>query len=58
MMFSVQKKETINKTLRFPLALLTRLEAIANSQSISVSNLIFQACEYALDSLTKGGKVR
>lgn len=55
MAFRIQpdKKESENKTIRFPLDLIERIErAIASSQhEISFSSFVIQACLYALDNM-------
>ena len=47
------RKETENKTIRFPLYLVERIEkAISTSiQEVTFSSFVIQACEYALDNL-------
>ena len=40
------RKETENKTIRFPIHLIDQIE-----QAISVSSFVIQACEYALDHM-------
>ena len=46
------RKETENKTIRFPIHLIDQIEqAISNSdQDITFSRFVIQACEYALDN--------
>ena len=55
MVFRIQpdKKESENKTIRFPLDLIKRIEkAIASSQKeVSFSSFVIQACIYALDNI-------
>ena len=45
------RKETENKTIRFPIHLIDQIEqAISDSdQDITFSSFVIQACEYALD---------
>ena len=45
------KKETENKTIRFPLSLVERIEHEIEGQSVSFSSFVIQACEYALQEL-------
>lgn len=47
------KKESENKTIRFPLPLVERIEEEIKGQSISFSSFVIQACEYALEELHK-----
>lgn len=55
MAFRIQpdKRESENKTIRFPLELISRIEqAIAASRKeVSFSGFVIQACSYALDHL-------
>ncbi len=47
------KKESENKTIRFPLELIDQInEAIADND-VSFSNFVIQACQYALDNMEK-----
>jgi len=50
-MFSVKNEETISKTFRMPLELIKKLEKLSDEKNISLSKLIIQCCEYALDNL-------
>ena len=45
------KKETENKTIRFPLALIERIESAIEGNDVSFSGFVIQACEYALDNM-------
>ncbi len=47
------KKETENKTIRFPLALVEQIEKEIEGQSVSFSSFVIQACEYALSNMSK-----
>lgn len=42
------KGETENKTIRFPLELINRIEKALVCQNISFSRFVILACEYAL----------
>lgn len=42
------KGETENKTIRFPLELINRIEKALVGQNISFSRFVILACEYAL----------
>lgn len=48
-----EKKETENKTIRFPLPLVEKIESEIKGQSVSFSSFVIQACEYALEELQK-----
>ena len=45
------KKETENKTVRFPIDLITRIEKVMYEKDVSFSGFVLQACEYVLDEL-------
>lgn len=47
------KKESENKTIRFPLPLIEKIESEIEGQSVSFSSFVIQACEYALEELHK-----
>lgn len=47
------KKETENKTIRFPLPLIEKIESEIRGKSVSFSSFVIQACEYALEELYK-----
>jgi predicted DNA-binding protein len=51
-MFKVQHKEPMqNKTFRLPVALLQKMQAIAETNNITVNELVKQCCEYALSEM-------
>lgn len=45
------RKETENKTVRFPLELIERIEKAIVGNDVTFSGFVIQACEYALDNL-------
>ena len=45
------KKESENKTIRFPLSLIEQIEAQIEGQDVSFSSFVIQACEYAINEL-------
>lgn len=45
------KKETENKTIRFPISLVEEIEGVLVNQDTSFSSFVIQACEYALENL-------
>ena len=47
------KIETENKTIRFPIPLINRIEHAIKNKNISFSKFVIQACEYALDNMEK-----
>lgn len=45
------RKETENKTVRFPVHLIEKIEAAIQNQDVTFSSFVIQACEYALDNM-------
>lgn len=45
------RKETENKTIRFPMPLVERIEKIIENQNVSFSSFVLQACEYAIENM-------
>ncbi len=45
------RKETENKTIRFPLALIEKIENVIKNQEVTFSSFVIQACEYALENM-------
>lgn len=45
------KRETENKTIRFPLQLIKRIEDAIQNNDVSFSGFVIQACEYALSHM-------
>lgn len=45
------KKETENKTIRFPITLIDEIENAIKNQNVTFSLFVIQACEYALDNM-------
>lgn len=53
-MFKIKKNQAMmNKTFRLPVMLLNELTRIADSNNVSVNNLVQQCCEYALSNMEK-----
>jgi len=50
------KKETENKTIRFPLPLVQDIENVISEHDISFSGFVIQACEYALAQMVETEK--
>lgn len=50
------KKETENKTIRFPIPLLEKIEKAIQNKNVTFSKFVIQACEYALDNLEDDNK--
>ena len=47
------KKETENKTVRFPIDLIERIESAIKKKDVTFSGFVIQACEYALEHMDK-----
>lgn len=45
------KKETENKTIRFPLSLINDIEKAIENQDVTFSRFVIQACEFALENI-------
>lgn len=45
------KKESENKTIRFPISLINRINEAIQNKETTFSSFVIQACEYALDNL-------
>lgn len=45
------KKETENKTIRFPVSLIAQIEDVIKDYDVTFSGFVLQACEYALENL-------
>lgn len=45
------RKETENKTIRFPVSLIEKIDTIIANQNVSFSSFVLQACEYAIQNM-------
>lgn len=45
------KKESENKTIRFPLELINQINQAIEGNDVSFSNFVIQACQYALENM-------
>ena len=45
------KKETENKTVRFPIELIQRINKAIENENSTFSSFVIQACKYALDNM-------
>ena len=45
------RKETENKTIRFPVDMLARIDTVMRENDVSFTGFVLQACEYVLDEL-------
>lgn len=50
------RKESENKTIRFPLELVDRVNNAIAGKDVSFSSFVIQAIEYALDNMEKEQK--
>ena len=50
------KKETENKTIRFPLQLVQDIEKASQGKDTTFSGFVIQACQYALKNLPRDKK--
>lgn len=50
------KKETENKTIRFPITLIDKIEEAIKGKDVTFSRFVIQACEYALNNLEEEEK--
>ena len=46
-----EKRETENKTIRFPLPLINKIEKELSNTNITFSRFVIQSCEYALENI-------
>ena len=45
------KKETENKTIRFPMALIEKIDKALENEDVTFSSFVLQACEYAWENM-------
>ena len=45
------RKESENKTIRFPVELIDRIDKAIVNQDVTFSSVVIQACEYALNDM-------
>lgn len=45
------RKETENKTIRFPIPLIEKIEKAIVGKNVTFSKFVIQACEYALNNM-------
>ncbi len=50
------KKESENKTIRFPIDLIDEINQALMGKEVSFSSFVIQACEYALKNMDKPEK--
>lgn len=45
------RKETENKTIRFPVSLIEEIDNAIQNRDVTFSSFVIQACEYALNNM-------
>ncbi len=45
------RKETENKTIRFPVSLIEQIEDVIKTHDVTFSGFVLQACQYALENM-------
>lgn len=50
------RKESENKTIRFPIALIEKINDAISGKDVSFSSFVIQACEYALENIEDSDK--
>lgn len=50
------RKETENKTIRFPIPLIENIEEVIKENDTTFSSFVIQACEFALENMEKKEK--
>lgn len=50
------RKETENKTIRFPVPLIEEIEEVVIENDTTFSSFVIQACEYALKNMEPNSK--
>lgn len=50
------KRETENKTIRFPVPLIMQIEDAIKNRDVTFSGFVIQACKYALEHMGKDEK--
>ena len=50
------RKESENKTIRFPLELIDRIDKAIVNRDVTFSSFVIQACEYALNDMDTSKK--
>ena len=55
---NMKKKESENKTIRFPLPLIKEIEKVLEGTELTFSKFVIQACEYALNNMEQENNVQ
>ena len=52
------RKETENKTIRFPVSLIKEIEEAIRAKDVTFLGFVMQACRYALDNMEDGNSAQ
>lgn len=55
---NTEKKESENKTIRFPLPLIKKIEEYLEGTESNFSRFVIQACEYVLEEIEEEEKIK
>ena len=47
----IERKESVNKCIRFPASIIKEIEKVINENNVSFSKFVIEACEYALEDI-------
>ena len=53
---NIERKESINKCVRFPTKIINEIEKVTNKNNVSFSKFVLEACEYALKDIKEQEK--
>ncbi len=53
---NLEKKETENKTIRFPVSLIDKIESILEGTELTFSSFVIQACKFAIENIEEEEK--
>ena len=53
---NLEKKETENKTIRFPVSLIDKIESILAGTELTFSSFVIQACKFAIENIEEEEK--
>ena len=48
---NIERKESVNKCVRFPVEVINDIEKIVTENNVSFSKFVIQACKYALKDI-------
>jgi len=52
------KKETENKTIRFPVPLIEKIDSVIAGADVTFSKFVIQACEYAIENMKAESSIK